>query len=133
MHFWLIQAKWLGHSLLLIHSGLQFGGDPTNSGRQEQDGCPFISLHWEFGPHGDGLQGFFTSTGSSSGIFQINRLSVVQTFLKLTYRDTSDERITSKPRSTTTNWIVVNHLTISINSAGSRTRINAFLVYTSLT
>lgn len=34
------------------------------SGRQEQDGELFISLHCEFGPHGEGKQGFCTSTGS---------------------------------------------------------------------
>lgn len=56
-HFWSIQAKWFRHSLLLIHSGLQFGGFPVNSGKQEQEGEPFISLHIEFGPQGDGIHG----------------------------------------------------------------------------
>jgi hypothetical protein len=54
----------LAHSLLLTHSGRQFGGDPVNSGKQEQEGDSFISLHCEFGPQGDGWHGF-TITGSS--------------------------------------------------------------------
>lgn len=41
LHFICIQAKLDEHSPLLIHSGLQFGGDPIKSGKQEQDGdCP---------------------------------------------------------------------------------------------
>lgn len=28
---------------------------------QEQAACEPINLHWEFGPHGDGTQGFSTS------------------------------------------------------------------------
>lgn len=42
LHFIFLHAKLYGHSPLLMHSGLQFGGDPMKSGRQEQDGvCPF--------------------------------------------------------------------------------------------
>lgn len=52
------------HSLLLTHSGLQFGGEPMNSARQEQDGESLITWHCVFGPHGDGTQGF--SRGGSS-------------------------------------------------------------------
>jgi hypothetical protein len=42
---------------LLVHSGLQFGGEPKNSGRQEQDGKSSVTRHSEFGPQGDGKQG----------------------------------------------------------------------------
>lgn len=35
-------------------------------GKQEQDGEPPMSLHSEFGPHGDGTHGF-TYTGSAGG------------------------------------------------------------------
>lgn len=45
----------------MLHSGLQFGGLPRYSGRQEQLGIPPISLHCEFGPHGEGTQGFCIS------------------------------------------------------------------------
>jgi len=47
------------HSELLTHSGRQDGGEPVMVGRHEQIACPFVaSLHWELGPHGDGLHGF---------------------------------------------------------------------------
>lgn len=61
-----MHAKLLGHSLLLIHSGLQFGGAPVNSGKQEQDGESPITLHCELGPQGDGWQGFAGATTISS-------------------------------------------------------------------
>lgn len=38
LHLRLMHAIWLAHSVLLIHSGLQFGGVPMNSGLHEQDG-----------------------------------------------------------------------------------------------
>lgn len=41
-----------------MHSGLQVGGLPIYPIMQEQTACPFISLHSEFGPHGEGWQGF---------------------------------------------------------------------------
>lgn len=56
-HFWLMQANRVSHSELIVHSGLQFGGDPINSLRQVQTAWPFLSIHWLFGPHGDKLQG----------------------------------------------------------------------------
>ena len=45
LHFWLIQAKLSPHSLLLIHSGRQLGGEPLNSGKQEQEGDSPDTLH----------------------------------------------------------------------------------------
>lgn len=63
-----MQDKLIGHSLLLTHSGLQFGGEPINSGRQEHEGdWPWI-LHCEFGPHGDGIQGFPIGWGISAAV-----------------------------------------------------------------
>lgn len=49
-----------------MHSGLQLGGEPVYSGKQEQDGEPFISLHWAFGPQGDGMHGLSGSTTGSA-------------------------------------------------------------------
>lgn len=69
LHFWLIHANLSAHSLLLIHSGLQYGGDPTYSGKQEHDGKPLRTLQTAFDPHGDGWQGS-TKTGSSSKILR---------------------------------------------------------------
>ena len=61
------QALSRGHSLFVTHSGLQFGGDPTNSGRQEQTATPFNSLQLLFNPHGDGWHGFWILGGSGGG------------------------------------------------------------------
>lgn len=68
LHFILIQAKLIWHSLLLIHSGLQFGGEPMNSAKQEHDGDWPWTLHWEFGPQGDGTQGFPIGRGVSAAV-----------------------------------------------------------------
>ena len=57
-HFWLIHARFCGHSELTTHSGLQDGGLPMKPGEQEQTACWFTVRHWLFGPHGDGSQGF---------------------------------------------------------------------------
>lgn len=65
----LAQAKLYKHSLLVIHSGLQFGGDPINWGRQEHDGDSPCTLHCEFGPQGDGTQGLPTYCGRSAAKF----------------------------------------------------------------
>lgn len=65
-HFWLIHAKWVGHSLLLMHWGLQLGGIPINSDKQEQDGVSPFTWHCEFGPHGDGTHGSIGSGGKAA-------------------------------------------------------------------
>lgn len=66
-HFLLIQAILGAHSLLLMHSGRQLGGDPRNSGIHWHAGvsCP-LCWHMEFGPHGDGWQGFEEAGGVES-------------------------------------------------------------------
>jgi len=47
-----------------MHSGLQFGGEPIKSGKQEHEGdCP-LTWHCELGPHGEGTHGCSTGTGS---------------------------------------------------------------------
>jgi len=66
LHFILEQAKLYEHSLLVIHSGLQFGGDPIKLGRHEHDGDSPWTLHWELGPQGDGMQGLPTYCGKSA-------------------------------------------------------------------
>lgn len=63
LHFSLIQALLLGHSALMTHSGLQFGGGPVYCGKQEQDGYPPWSWHVANNPHGFGIQGFNGSGG----------------------------------------------------------------------
>lgn len=49
-----MQARLSAHSLLLIHSGLQFGGLPINSGKHVQTGASLTSLQMALGPQGDG-------------------------------------------------------------------------------
>lgn len=62
-HFLFLHVFSEGHSALTTHSGLQFGGDPLYSGKHEQMLRPFETLHWLFGPQGDGWHGL---TGKSS-------------------------------------------------------------------
>lgn len=52
-----------------MHSGLQFGGDPTNSGKHEQEGVSPFTWHCEFGPHGDGTHGFPMGSGRATIIW----------------------------------------------------------------
>lgn len=61
-HFWLTHALFKGHSELTTHSGRQAGGDPTNVATQEHTAWPFTSLHWLFGPQGEGTHGFLYIT-----------------------------------------------------------------------
>lgn len=67
VHLYLWQARFVEHSALTTHSGLQFGGDPWYSGRHEHTAFPFFSMHLLFGPHGDGVHGWGVSGGMSVG------------------------------------------------------------------
>lgn len=71
-----MQAKFLGQSELMTHSGLQFGGAPMNPGRQEQAGCPLTGRHCEFGPHDDERHGFEDGFGSRGGSAEIIKLLI---------------------------------------------------------
>lgn len=85
MHFWLLQAWFLGQSELITHSGLQLGGLPRNPGTQEHTAWLFITLHLLLGPQGDGLQGF-TCACSKLGtmwFFLFSNFSVKITFFLL--------------------------------------------------
>lgn len=75
-HFWFKQAKFATHSELTTHSGRQLGGDPTKFGKQEHTACPFISLHWLFAPHGDGLHGFCRISAKKFIDTYINTISI---------------------------------------------------------
>lgn len=61
-----MHALLLGHSLLIVHSGLQLGGDPINSFWQVHTACEFTSRHRLFGPQGDGVHGASFSTSENS-------------------------------------------------------------------
>lgn len=55
VHFCLMHARLVGHSLFTWHSGLQLGGDPIKVGEQEQEGMLSAdTAHCEFNPHGEG-------------------------------------------------------------------------------
>lgn len=58
LHFWFIHARLLEHSLLIVHSGLQFGGFPIIPSTHEHAGESPETLHCELGPHGEGTHGF---------------------------------------------------------------------------
>lgn len=67
-HFLLIQARFVAQSVLLVHSGRQFGGDPINSARHLQSALSPFSVHCELGPHGDGWQGLTFNGGDCAKI-----------------------------------------------------------------
>lgn len=141
LHFSLIHAWMLGHSELIVHSGRQFGGDPTYVARQEQDGDPLMSRHCALAPQGEGLQGSrYTSCCGGDGGGGANHKTIIRPISRncgegifLTRNGiTSTERITSVSRATRANGAVVVHSTVSILSTDSGTRVNTFLVSTSL-
>lgn len=64
---WLLMHALVGlHSGLMVHSGLQFGGEPKKLGKQLQAG-PLLAttVHWLFGPQGEGWHGFSGTAGTS--------------------------------------------------------------------
>lgn len=69
-----MQALSLVHSALIVHSGRQFGGEPIYLDRHEQDGISLMLLQTEFGPHGDGTQGFLINVriGTGSGAIKVS-------------------------------------------------------------
>lgn len=68
LHFWFIHAKLLEQSSLMVHSGLQLGGLPSNSGRHEHDGMSWMFLHIAFNPQGEGIHGSLTGDGNGTEI-----------------------------------------------------------------
>ena len=68
-HFWFLQASSEGQSLLKIHSGLQFGGEPIIPDWQVQSHrSPFLLGGLAYGPQGSGLQGSSSTTGAMAEI-----------------------------------------------------------------
>lgn len=57
LHFWLLQASFWLQSEFVKHSGLHNGGDPIKFDIHEHTAWLLISLHWLFGPQGEGLHG----------------------------------------------------------------------------
>lgn len=65
IHFWFEQALFRLQSELTVHSGRQLGGLPIKPCTQTHTACPFNSLHWLYGPHGDGIHKLIGSGGDS--------------------------------------------------------------------
>lgn len=138
VHFWLMQAKWLEHSLLLTHSGLQFGGDPINCGKHEQEGLSLITWHWAFGPHGDGWHGFIglitvgTEDENNVNLYPrssyLGRDNVTEV---LTDEFTSQEWVSSVTWRTATYWVVIDYLTLGSEPARSKAWVCTLLITTS--
>lgn len=57
MHFCETHALSEGHSALMTHSGLQFGGVPLYSCMHVHIACSLCVLQMLFGPQGEGVQG----------------------------------------------------------------------------
>jgi hypothetical protein len=70
-HLLLMHAKLSLHSEWLLHSGRQLGGDPVKSGKQEHLACSLIFWQLEFGPQGEGWQGFIGLCSITGGNFSI--------------------------------------------------------------
>lgn len=136
-HFWFTQARLLEHSLLVTHSGLQFGGTPTYAGKHEHDGVSPLTWHWALGPQGDGMHGLTGSGGLWAGTRTLKKIKTFihleyntpKTSMRLTNFVTTCERISSQPRSTCTYWFMVEDLTIGSNTAGANAWISAFLIW----
>lgn len=126
-----MHAKVAVHSLLLIHSGLQFGGELKKPLRQEQDGSSLTTLHSALGPQGDGWHGLTFIGASTEMIIFINMISRCEIF-NLTYKCTSYKWITSLSIWTATYWIMIDNLTSSTNTTSSRTWVDTFLIDTCL-
>lgn len=74
-HLLLMHANWLLHSALIVHSGLQFGGEPMKLAKHVHDGDLLIAWHKAFGPQGDGRHGLISiSFGAKISI--INYINV---------------------------------------------------------
>lgn len=66
LHLLFTHARCPEHSSLLLHSGLQYGDCPWKPSKHVHDGASLVSLHIEFGPHGDGKHGFVGSGSFSA-------------------------------------------------------------------
>lgn len=64
-HLNCMHARLVGHSEFVTHSGLHPGGLPVYWGRHEQTAWWLITLHWLFGPHGEGMHGLIDSISAS--------------------------------------------------------------------
>jgi len=67
VHLLRTQAKLVGQSELMTHSGLQLGGAPNIPGVHEHTARESITRHSELAPQGEGTQGLTALGGSTLG------------------------------------------------------------------
>lgn len=134
-HFMFTQARVCSQSVLTVHSALQPGGRPMKPGSQEQEACWPKTRHKLLGPQGEGSQGLVLVVDSkskgrgyrfvSSYIFLFADLSLGGlTFFWVT----DSERVAAKTWITIAAEQVVNHRTLGILTANSRTGIDTFVI-----
>lgn len=117
---------------MLTHSGRQFGGEPINSVKHEQEGEPFIFLHCEFGPQGVGIQASVW-IGSSIAKIDLNRFWSYFFSGLLTYCGAFSKWITCVLNWAYANRIVIYYTTFSIQTTYPTAGIYTFLINTCLT
>lgn len=79
LHFCPIQANVLEQSALMVHSGLQLGGEPKYPGRHLQSAYPLRFVQVAKRPQGSGLQGStITGAGVVWGTKRKNNIFVKQ-------------------------------------------------------
>lgn len=83
LHFPFMHAKFRGHSEFIEHSGLQDGGTPIKSDKQEHTGELLIIRHWEFGPQGEGVQEGGLSVVDSSRYAMIDKENELNNFFSI--------------------------------------------------
>jgi len=133
-----MQARFEGHSALIVHSGLQLGGAPKKSGRQVQDGTPWTLRHWLFNPQGDGRQGSRSTRSITGGGARLD-ISIYRMEFdakkkqSLTWQGiTTGKGITGKTLTTLTQRTMITHPALSIDATSARTRILTTLTDASL-
>ena len=128
MHFWFLHALSSGQSLLIWHSGRQFGGEPIMPGRQEQSHLsPRFLGGFEKGPQGLGSHGSSASTGAIAETCQ-HALSCITNY-QLTYwfESTWSERVAYVPLNAGADRNMILHSANCIHTTGPGAGINAFV------
>lgn len=95
-HFCRTHANSAGHSEFIVHSGRQYGGEPTYPGRHEHAGPLANNWHREWGPQGDGVQ-----DGGRSVVTGISKIRkhfwLLQVSMLIRYRDRPKNKKTEFP------------------------------------
>lgn len=136
MHFWLLQAWFLGQSELTTHSGLQLGGLPRNPGTQEHTAWPFIALHWLLGPQGDGLQGFTCTCSKfkNNVIFFYSQIFLKKQFFFINHTFdsfTGNESIASHSCWTRTHGYMIQNIANCVPTTSAWTWVHTLVLNTS--